>query len=70
MDKGYYSGAVLKKLRQQKIRSYIPEPEYKHWHWQGTEKKKEQKLVYANRCRTRRSKSKRLQKLRSELAAP
>jgi len=67
MDKGYYSGEVLKKLGRQNIRSYIPEPDYKHRHWQGVGKKREQKLVYANRCRTRRAKSKRLQKLRSEL---
>ena len=67
LDKGYYSGAVLKQLRRRKIRSYIPEIEYKHRHWQGPGKKWEQKLVYANRSRLRRSKSKRLQKLRSEL---
>ncbi|HEY6352689.1 MAG TPA: transposase [Candidatus Angelobacter sp.] len=67
LDKGYYSGAVLKKLQRRKIRTYIPEPEYKHRHWQGAGKKLEQKLVYANRCRTRRAKSKRLQKRRTEL---
>ena len=67
LDKGYYSGGVLKKLRRRKIRSYIPEPEYKHRHWQGPGKKLEQKLVYANRCRIRRAKSKRMQKLRTEL---
>jgi transposase len=67
LDKGYYSGAVLKKLQRRKIRSYIPEPEYKHRHWQGPGKRLEQKLVYANRYRTRRSKSKRMQKRRTEL---
>jgi len=67
LDKGYYSGAVLKKLQRRKIRSYIPEPEYKHRHWQGPGKRLEQKLVYANRCRIRRAKSKRMQKLRTEL---
>jgi transposase len=68
LDKGYYSGAALKKLQGKKIRSYIPEREYKHRHWRGAGKKLEQKLVYANRCRMRRSKGKRLQKLRTELA--
>lgn len=67
LDKGYYSGAVLKKLQRRKIRSYIPEPEYKHRHWQGPGKRLEQKLVYANRYRIRRSKSKRMQKRRTEL---
>ena len=67
LDKGYYSGAVLKKLQRRKIRGYIPEPEYKHRHWQGPGKRLEQKLVYANRCRLRRAKSKQMQKLRTEL---
>lgn len=67
LDKGYYSGTVLKKLKRRKIRSYIPEPEYKHRHWQGPGKRLEQKLVYANRTRLRRGKSKRMQKLRTEL---
>ena len=67
LDKGYYSGVVLKKLKRRKIRSYIPEPKYKHRHWQGPGKKLEQKLVYANRCRVGRAKSKRMQKLRTEL---
>jgi transposase len=66
-DKGYHSSAVLKRLRRRRIRSYIPEPERKHRHWQGPGKDLEQKLVYENRRRTRRAKSKRLQKLRSEL---
>ena len=66
-DKGYHSSAVLKRLRRRGIRSYIPEPDRKHRHWHGPGKAAEKNLVYANRRRTRRAKSKQLQKLRSEL---
>ena len=66
-DKGYHSSAVLKRLRGRGIRSYIPEPDRKHRHWHGAGKAAEKNLVYANRRRTRRAKSKQLQKLRSEL---
>jgi transposase len=69
LDKGYHSGAVLTELEEQGRRSYLPEPERGRRKWQGEEgKEKEQKQVYANRRRVRRAKSKRLQKLRSELA--
>lgn len=67
-DKGYHSGAVLTKLHGQDIRSYIPEPERGRRRWQQKDKALEQKRVYANRRRVRGSRSKRLQKLRSELA--
>lgn len=64
-DKGYHSGAVLKKLHGQGIRSYIPEPERGRRNWPG--KQTEQQRVYANRRRVRGDRSKRLQKLRCEL---
>jgi len=64
-DKGYHSGAVLKQLHEQEIRSYIPEPERGRRNWQG--KQTEQQQVYANRRRVQGERSKRLQKLRCEL---
>src|ERR1700716_1146967 len=66
-DKGYHSGAVLKSLHQAGVRSYIPEPERGRRNWQGEGKAVEQKRVYENRRRVRGARSKRLQKLRSEL---
>lgn len=67
-DKGYHSGAVLKQLHGEDIRSYIPEPERGRRRWRQEGKASEQKRVYANRRRVRGARSKRLQKLRSELA--
>lgn len=66
-DKGYHSGAVLVKLNEQDVRSYIPEPDRGRRKWDGKGKAIEQKQVYNNRRRTRGDRSKRLQKLRSEL---
>jgi transposase len=66
-DKGYHSGAVLKEVHDQEIRSYIPEPERGRRNWQGDGKAEEQKRTYENRRRVRGERNKRLQKLRSEL---
>ena len=66
-DKGYHSGAVLRELHRQQVRSYIPEPDRGPRKWAGDGKAIEQKRVYDNRRRTRGDRSKRLQKLRSEL---
>jgi transposase len=66
-DKGYHSGAVLRQVHNQGIRSYIPEPERGRRNWQGPGKAEEQKRTCENRRRTRGDRSKRLQKLRSEL---
>ena len=66
-DKGYHSGAVLKEVHDQEIRSYIPEPERGRRKWQGEGKAEEQKRTYENRRRVRGERNKRLQKLRSEL---
>ena len=66
-DKGYHSGAVLRKLHEQEARSYIPEPERGQRNWQGEGKAEEQKRTYENRRRVRGERNKRLQKLRSEL---
>ena len=64
-DKGYHSGAVVQDLHAVGCRSYIPEPDRGRRHWEG--KAEEQKQVYANRRRIRGSRSKRLQRKRSEL---
>src|SRR5207244_8477483 len=64
-DKGYHSGAVVQDLHTVGCRSYIPEPDRGRRHWEG--KAEEQKQVYANRRRIRGSRSKRLQRKRSEL---
>jgi transposase len=64
-DKGYHSGAVLQELHAIDCRSYIPEPERGRRRWKG--KAEEQKQVYANRQRIKRTRSKRLQKKRTEL---
>ena len=64
-DRGYHSGDLLEALQAQQIRTYIAEPDRGRRHWAG--KKVEQQQVYANRRRLRGSRSKRLQRLRSEL---
>lgn len=66
-DKGYHSGAVLKDVHEQEVRSYIPEPERGRRNWRGEGKAEEQKRTYENRRRVRGDRNKRLQKLRSEL---
>ena len=65
LDKGYHRNAVLVHLHEQGIRSYVPEPKRGRRRWAG--KAHEQRLVYANRRRVRRVKSKRLMKRRGEL---
>jgi transposase len=64
-DKGYHSGAVLKDLHQQAVRTYIPEPDRGRRKWDG--KAVEQKRTYENRRRVEGHRGQRLQKLRSEL---
>jgi transposase len=66
-DKGYHSGAVLKEVHEQDVRSYIPEPDRGRRNWQGEGKAEEQARTYENRRRVRGERNKRLQKLRSEL---
>jgi transposase len=66
-DKGYHSGALLKQLHAQEIRSYIPEPDRGRRKWRGKDKADEQKRVYENRRRMRGNRGKELQKVRSEL---
>src|SRR5437870_6937433 len=51
-DKGYHSGAVVKRMTTYEVRSYIPEKNPKgRRNWAG--KQAEQQAVYANRRRVR-----------------
>ncbi len=51
-DKGYHSGAVVKRMKAYGVRSYIPEKKQKgRRNWAG--KAAEQQAVYANRRRVR-----------------
>src|SRR5436305_2106690 len=52
-DKGYHSGAVLKELHQQGVRTYIPEPDRGRRKWEG--KAVEQKRTYESSASTGRS---------------
>lgn len=65
-DKGYHAAETLELAESLNVRTYIPEPRRPHdrvW----TDKPAEyQRAVYNNRRRVKRTKSKRLQRLRSE----
>ncbi len=64
-DKGYLSGALLKRMNSYGLRSYIPEKRQKgQRRWQG--KAEEQQATYANRRRVRGDYGKRLLKRRGE----
>jgi transposase len=63
-DKGYHSNAVLRKLSESGLRSYIPEPDRGERKWKG--KTAEQKAVYGNRRRMRGAHGKRLMRRRGE----
>src|SRR5258707_672462 len=65
-DKGYYSGAVVKRMKAYEVRSYIPEKKQKgRRNWAG--KQAEQQAVYANRRRVRGEYGKSLLRRRGEL---
>ena len=65
-DRGYHSGAVLKRMKGYEVRAYIPEKKQKgQRHWQG--KGEEQKLVYQNRERVQGEYGKSLLRRRGEL---
>jgi IS5 family transposase len=66
-DKGYHAGHTLELCESVHLRTYIPEPRRKH-RSRWTDKPAEVKYaVLANRRRIKRDKSKRWQRLRSEL---
>src|ERR1022692_1903101 len=65
-DKGYHSGAVVKRMKAYGVRSYIPEKKQKgQRNWAG--KQTEQQAVYANRRRVRGEYGKSLLRRRGEL---
>ena len=67
-DKGYHATDTLELADSLNIRTYIPEPKRKgkgKRNWQNVPEEKRQAVIN-NRRRTRRRKSKRLQRLRSE----
>jgi transposase len=65
-DKGYHSGAVVKRVKSYEVRSYIPEKKQKgRRHWQG--QAEEQQAVYQNRRRVRGEYGKSLLRRRGEL---
>src|SRR5665811_1589729 len=64
-DKGYHSGAVVKRMKAYEVRSYIPEKKQKgRRNWAG--KQAEQQAVYANRRRVRGEYGKSLLRRRGE----
>jgi transposase len=66
-DKGYHAAATLELCEWMGLRTYIPEPQRKH-RSRWTDKPEEfKRAVLANRRRVKRDKSKRWQRLRSEL---
>jgi transposase len=65
-DKGYHSGAVVKRVKSYEVRSYIPEKQQKgRRNWQG--KAEEQQAVYQNRRRVQGEYGKSLLRRRGEL---
>src|SRR6266436_1641292 len=65
-DKGYHSGAVVKRVKSYEVRSYIPEKKQKgRRDWQ--DKRAEQQAVYANRRRVRGDYGRSLLRRRGEL---
>jgi hypothetical protein len=65
-DKGYHSGAVVKRMKAYGMRTYIPEKKQKgRRNWEG--KAEEQQAVYANRRRVRGEYGKSLLRRRGEL---
>jgi transposase len=65
-DKGYHSGAVLKRVKSYQVRSYIAQKQQRgKRNWQG--KGEEQQAVYANRRRVRGEYGKSMLRRRGEL---
>ena len=65
-DKGYHSGAVLERVRNREVRTYVPERQQKgRRHWTG--KAGQQQAVYANRRRIQGRYGKSLLRRRGEL---
>jgi transposase len=65
-DKGYHKAQTLAECEEWNTRTYIPEPKRKKYNWQD-KPEAWRRATAANRRRVRGSRSKRLQKKRSEL---
>jgi hypothetical protein len=65
-DKGYYAADTSELCQWMGVRTYVPEPRHVHRSRWTDKPEEHQKAVLANRRRTKRAKSKRLQRLRSE----
>jgi transposase len=65
-DKGYHAAKTLETADALSLRTYIPEPKRKHKSRWADKPEGFRKAVVNNRRRTRRAKSRRLQRLRSE----
>jgi len=65
-DKGYHSTATIELCDDLGMRTYIPEPQHAHARVWTDKSPAWQRAVYANRRRMKRSKGKRLGRLRSE----
>lgn len=65
-DKGYHAARTLELCQWMGVRTYVPEPRRAHCSRWTDKPEEHQKAVLANRRRTKRAKSKCLQRLRSE----
>jgi transposase len=65
LDKGYHSNDVLVHLKEEKVRSYISEPDRGRRRWEG--KESDQAAVYANRRRIQSEHGKELMRQRGEI---
>jgi transposase len=66
-DKGYHKASTLELASALGWRTYIPEPKRRHRSRWTNKPSEQQQAVYANRRRVRGQRSKKLQRLRSEL---
>jgi len=66
-DKGYHAAETLDECHELEMRTYIPEPKRPHASTWTDKPKSHQQAVLNNRRRTRRDKSKALQRRRSEV---
>ena len=66
-DKGYHAAETIELASDLNFRTYIPERKQRHRSRWTNKPEAFQRAVYANRRRVRRAKSKKLQRLRSEL---
>jgi transposase len=64
-DKGYHSNDMMAYLQEERVRSYVSEPDRGNRHWVG--KSLEKLAVYANRRRIEGKRGRELMRLRGEL---